>query len=40
MSAKMNKLISQEVRKDYGKELAEETKEISQGDNKFDGGDK
>ena len=39
MSAKTNKLISQEGKKDYGKEAAQDTKEISQGDNEFDGGD-
>ena len=36
MGGKTNKLISQESRKDYGKEAAEETKALSQGDNKFD----
>ena len=40
MSAKTNKLISQEDKKDYGKEAAEETKETSQGNDEFDGGDK
>ena len=39
MSGKTNKLISQEGKKDYGEEAAEDTKEISQGDDKFDGGD-
>ena len=40
MSAKMNKLISQEGKKDYGTELAEETRETSQGDDELVGGDK
>ena len=39
MSAKTNKLIIQESKKDYGEEAAEETKETSQEDNKFDRGD-
>ena len=39
MSERTNKLISQEVKKDYGEEAAEDTKEISQGDDEFDGGD-
>ena len=37
MSGKTNKLISQEGNKDYGEEAAEETKEISQGDEEFKG---
>ena len=37
MSGKTKKLISQEGRKDYGEESAEETKEISQGDEEFKG---
>ena len=39
MSGKTNKLISQESRKDYGKESAEEAKALSQGDNEFDRAD-
>ena len=39
MSGKTNKLISQESRKDYGEEAAEETKALSQGDDEFDGED-
>ena len=39
MSGKTNKLISQESKKDYGKRVAEETKALSQGDDKFDGAD-
>ena len=39
MSGKTNKLISQESRKDYGEEAAEETKALSQGDNEFDRAD-
>ena len=39
MSGKPNKLISQESRKYYGKEAAEETKALSQGDDEFDGAD-
>ena len=35
MSGKGNKLISQEIRKDYGKEAAEGTKALSQGNNEF-----
>ena len=38
MSGKTNKLISQEGKKDYGEESAEDTKETSQGDDEFDGG--
>ena len=38
MSGKTNKLISQEGKKDYGKEAAEETKETSHGDDRFDRG--
>ena len=38
MSGEINKLISQEGKKDYSEEVAEETKEISQGDDKFDRG--
>ena len=37
MSGKGNKLISQEIRKEYGEEAAEGTTVLSQGDNKFDG---
>ena len=40
MIAKMNKLIIQEGKKDYGEEAVEDTKETSQGDNEFNGGDK
>ena len=40
MSVKTNKLIIQEGKKDYVEEAAEETKETSQGDDEFDGGDK
>ena len=39
MSARTNKLIIQEVKKDYGKEAAEDTKETSQDDDEFDWGD-
>ena len=39
MSGKTNKLISQEGKKDYGEEAAEEIKETSNGDDEFDGGD-
>ena len=39
MSAKTNKLNIQEGKKDYVEEAAEETKETSQGDDEFDGGD-
>ena len=39
MSGETNKLTSQEGKKDYVEEAAEDTKEISQGNNKFDGGD-
>ena len=39
MSRKGNKLINQEIRKDYGEEAAEGTKALSQGDVKFDGAD-
>ena len=39
MSAKPNKLIIQEGRKEYREEAAEETKETSQGNDKFNGGD-
>ena len=40
MSAKTNKLVSQESKKAYGEESAEETKEISQGDGESDGLEK
>ena len=36
---KTNKLIIQEGKRDYGEEAAKETKETSQGDDEFDGGD-
>ena len=39
MSRETNKLVSQESRKDYCEESAEETKSLSQGDEKFDGAD-
>ena len=39
MSGKTNKLICKESRKDYGEEAAEDTKVLSQGDNKFHGAD-
>ena len=39
MSDKTNNLIRQEGKKDYGEEAAEETKEISQGDDEFNGAD-
>ena len=39
MSEKTNKIISQEGEKDYDKEAAKDTKETSQGDGEFDGGD-
>ena len=39
MSGKTNKLISQEGKKDYGEEAAEDTIEISQGDDESDGAD-
>ena len=35
MSGKRNKLISQEIRKDDGKEAAEGTKALSQGNDEF-----
>ena len=38
MSAKTNKLIIQDGKKDYGEEAVEDTKETLQGDDKFDGG--
>ena len=37
MSGKVNKLIIQESRNDYGKEAAEVVKALSQGDEEFDG---
>ena len=40
MIGKTNKLVIQEGKRDYGKEEAEETKGISQGDDEFDGADK
>ena len=39
MNEKTNKLISQKGKKEYVEETAEDTKEISQGNNEFDGGD-
>ena len=39
MSKKTNKLISQEIRKDYSKEAAEETETLSQDDDEFDEAD-
>ena len=39
MSRRGNKLISQDRRKDYGEEVAEGTKALSQSDNKFNGAD-
>ena len=39
MSEKINKLISKEAKKDYSEEAAEDIKEISQGDDDFDGAD-
>ena len=39
MSGGENKLISQEGKRVYGEEVAEETKGISQGNKKFDGAD-
>ena len=39
MRGETNKLISQDIRKDYGEEVAKETKALSQGDNEFDGAD-
>ena len=39
MSGKANKLISQEIRKEYGKEAAEGATSLSQGDKEFDGVD-
>ena len=39
MSGKTNKLISKQGNKDYGEEVTEEIKEISQGDDEFDRGD-
>ena len=39
MGGKTNKLISQEGKRGYGKEAAEETKGISQGNDEFDGAD-
>ena len=38
MSAKTNKLIIQEGKKDYGEEAAEETKATLQGEDEFDRG--
>ena len=40
MSRKTNKLISKEGKKDYSEEAAEETIEMSQGGDEFDGADK
>ena len=37
--AKITNLIIQESKKDYGKGAVVDTKEISQADDKFDGGD-
>ena len=39
MGEKKNKLTSQEGKKDYREEATEETKALSQGDDKFDGAD-
>ena len=39
MRGKTNKLISQDSRKNYGKEAAKETKALSQGNNEFDRAD-
>ena len=39
MSGKTNKLISQDISKDYSEEAVEETKALSQGDDKLDGAD-
>ena len=39
MSVKTKKLTIQEGKKDYGEEAAEETKEISQEDDEFNGVD-
>ena len=39
MSVEANNMISQDIRKEYCKEAAEETKALSQGDNEFDGAD-
>ena len=39
MSAKTNKLVIQEVKKEYSEESAEETKETIQGDDEFNGED-
>ena len=40
MSGKTNILVNQESRESYGKEAAEESTAISQGDDEFDGTDK
>ena len=39
MGAKTNKLTIQEGKKDYSEETSEDTKEMLQGDDKFEGGD-
>ena len=39
MSVKTKKLTIHEGKKDYGEEAAEETKETSQGNDEFNGGD-
>ena len=39
MSRKTNKLISQEVKRDYSEEAVGKTKEISQGDDELNGAD-
>ena len=40
MSAKTNNIIIQEGKKYYSEEVAEETKETSQGEDELDGEDK
>ena len=39
MSGKTNKITSQEGKKDYGEEAADETKALSQGNDEFDRAD-
>ena len=39
MEGKAKKLISQEIRKDYVEEAAEDATVLSQGDKEFDGAD-
>ena len=39
MSVKTNNMISQEIRKDYSEEAAEDNKVLAQGNDEFDGVD-